>query len=129
MKWSKLLPIIASHSKCTRSKVGAVIHKDGRIISTGWNGMPSGLSNCCEDTHNVTNAEVIHAEANAILFAAKLGISTDGASLSVTMSPCVDCAKLIIQSGIQEVQYCTLYRDTAGLDLLKKVGISVKELL
>lgn len=110
---------ISTLSHCTRSKVGAVIVKDNNIISFGYNGTPAGVDNCCE-RHGVTVPEVIHAEMNAILKAAKTGHSVDGASLYLTLSPCVECAKLILQSGIKRVVYLDQYRKTEGVDFLKQ---------
>jgi dCMP deaminase len=110
---------VAEESYCKRLKVGAIIVKDGNIISFGYNGTPAGVDNCCE-RHGVTVAEVIHAEMNAILKAAKTGHSVDGASLYLTLSPCVECAKLILQSGIKRVVYLDQYRKTEGIDFLKQ---------
>lgn len=119
---------VALMSHAQRNKVGSVLEKDGRIISMGWNGMPAGFENECEDEHNVTKAEVIHSEMNLI---AKLAKSTDsglGSTMYVTLSPCVACAKLIIQSGITKVIYDEQYRDSSGLALLEKAGIIVEQL-
>jgi dCMP deaminase len=110
---------ISTLSHCTRSKVGAVIVKENNIISFGYNGTPTGTDNCCE-RHGITVAEVIHAEMNAILKAAKTGHSVDGAALYLTLSPCVECAKLILQSGIKRVIYLDQYRKTDGIDFLKQ---------
>ena len=110
---------ISSLSYCKRSKVGAIIVKDDNIISFGYNGTPAGVDNCCE-REDVTVAEVIHAEMNAILKAAKSGYSVDNSTLYLTLSPCVDCAKLILQSGIKRVLYLETYRKTDGVDFLKK---------
>lgn len=116
-----------SHSK--RAKVGAVIVKNHRIISVGYNGTPSGWDNNCEDENNKTKKEVLHAEMNALMFAARNGLSTEGCSLIATMSPCFECSKAIYQSGIKEVFYKDLYRDTTGIDFLIKCNIQVKEIL
>ena len=110
---------ISSLSYCKRSKVGAVIVKDDNIISFGYNGTPAGVDNCCE-REDVTVAEVVHAEMNAILKAAKSGYSVDNSTLYLTLSPSVDCAKLILQSGIKRVLYLETYRKTDGVDFLKK---------
>jgi len=119
---------ISTLSYCTRSKVGAVIVKDNNIISFGYNGTPAGVDNCCE-RHGITVPEVIHAEMNAILKAAKTGYSVDGASLYLTLSPCVECAKLILQSGIKRVVYIDQYRKTDGIDFLKQfIDISKYEI-
>ena len=127
MNWKKLLKAIASSSHCNRRKVGCIISKEGRIISTGYNGMPKGFLNPCEED-NITKQEVIHAEANAILFSAKHGVSTKGATLYVTTAPCIECSKMIIQSGIAEVIYQDKYNNTTGIDLLRKAGIVVRNI-
>ena len=106
-------------SHCVRSKVGAVLVKDGNIISFGYNGTPSGMDNSCEED-NVTFPHVIHAECNAILKAAKTGNSVDGSTLYLTLSPCLDCSKLILQSGIKRVVYLNEYRNPQGIDFLKQ---------
>ena len=106
-------------SHCVRSKVGAVLVKDGNIISFGYNGTPSGMDNSCEED-NVTFPHVIHAECNAILKAAKTGNSVDGSTLYLTLSPCLDCSKLILQSAIKRVVYLNQYRNTQGIDFLKQ---------
>jgi dCMP deaminase len=106
-------------SHCVRSKVGAVLVKDGNIISFGYNGTPSGMDNSCEED-NVTFPHVIHAECNAILKAAKTGNSVDGSTLYLTLSPCLDCSKLILQSAIKRVVYLNEYRNTQGIDFLKQ---------
>ena len=106
-------------SHCVRSKVGAVLVKDGNIISFGYNGTPSGMDNSCEED-NVTFPHVIHAECNAILKAAKTGNSVDGSTLYLTLSPCLDCSKLILQSAIKRVVYLNQYRNPQGIDFLKQ---------
>jgi dCMP deaminase len=106
-------------SHCVRSKVGAVLVKDGNIISFGYNGAPSGMDNSCEKD-DVTLPHIIHAEVNAILKAAKTGNSVDGSTLYLTLSPCLDCSKLILQSGIKRVVYLTEYRNTQGIDFLSQ---------
>jgi dCMP deaminase len=106
-------------SHCVRSKVGAVLVKDGNIISFGYNGTPSGMDNCCE-RDDVTLPHVIHAEVNAILKAAKTGNSVDGSTLYLTLSPCLDCSKLILQSGIKKVVYLNRYRNLEGVNFLKQ---------
>jgi len=117
---------ISAESKCLRLNVGAVIVKDKNIIAFGWNGMPTGFPNACE-IDNGTNPEVIHAEANAILKAARSTESTEGATIFCTHSCCVECAKMIIQSGITEFIYRTQYRDHAGLLLLERAGVKVTQ--
>ena len=124
-----------SHAK--RLQVGAIIVKDDRIISIGYNGMPTGWDNCCENTvqHHelgtcttVSKAEVLHAETNAIAKLAKSGESGLGATMFVTHAPCIDCAKLVYQSGITTVYYKNEYRSTQGLDFLAKSGVEVKKI-
>lgn len=118
MEWAKL-------SHCKRKLVGALIVKDGIIIADGYNGTPSGFDNCCEDNHGNTHWYVLHAEANAILKLARSNNSGNGATLYVTLSPCKDCAKLILQCGISRVVYCNEYKDTSGIDFLKKSGVEI----
>lgn len=110
---------VATLSHCVRFKVGAVLVKDGNIISMGYNGTPAGMDNCCEKD-NVTIPHVIHGEVNAILKAAKTGTSVNGGTLYLTLSPCLDCSKLILQSGIKRVVYLTAYRNLEGVDFLKQ---------
>ena len=116
---------ISTLSHCQRAKVGAVIVKDGNIVSFGYNGTPSSMDNCCEDG-NATISEVIHAEMNGILKAAKSGYSVNGATLYLTLSPCKECSKLILQSGIKRVLYLEEYRDVSGIEFLKNF-ISIKK--
>ena len=116
---------ISTLSHCQRAKVGAVIVKDGNIVSFGYNGTPSSMDNCCEDG-DATISEVIHAEMNAILKAAKSGYSVDGATLYLTLSPCKECSKLILQSGIKRVLYLEEYRDISGIEFLYNF-ISIKK--
>lgn len=99
--------------------------KDNRIISDGYNGTPSGFENICEDENNVTKPYVLHAEANAITKLARSHNNSDGATIYVTDSPCIECAKLIIQSGIKRMVYARNYRLTDGIDLLKRAGIEI----
>lgn len=120
--------IWGQNSYCKRRQVGALIVKDKMIISDGYNGTPSGFDNVCEDSNNVTFPYVLHAEANAITKVAKSGNSSDGATLYVTTSPCLECSKLIIQSGIRRVVFSELYHRTDGPDLLTKAGIEVKHI-
>ena len=112
-------------SYCKRRKVGALIVKDRMIISDGYNGTPSGFENICEDDDNYTKWYVLHAEANAIMKVAASTQSTNGATLYITLSPCKECSKLIHQSGIKRVVYCEEYKDTSGLDFLKKAGVEL----
>lgn len=115
-EWAKL-------SYCDRKKVGAIIVKDNMIISDGYNGTPSGYKNCCEDEDGDTQWYVLHAEANAILKVAKSTQSAQNSTLYITLSPCKECSKLIIQSGIKRVIYKDEYKDTSGIDFLKTYGI------
>lgn len=119
--------IWARNSYCRRRQVGALIVKDRMIISDGYNGTPSGFENVCEDETGATKPYVLHAEANAISKVAKSGNSSDGSTLYVTASPCLECAKLIIQAGIRRVVYRDEYRLTDGVDLLRRAGIDVEK--
>ena len=118
--------IWAKNSYCKRRQVGALLVKDNMIISDGYNGTPSGFENICEE-NGVTKPYVLHAEANAISKVAKSGNSSAGATLYVTASPCIECSKLIIQSGIKRVVYKDEYRLTDGVDLLRKAGVEVEK--
>lgn len=118
----------AKNSYCKRRQVGALLVKDRMIISDGYNGTPSGFENVCEEDDNTTKQYVLHAEANAITKVAKSNNSSEGSTLYITDSPCMECAKLIIQSGIVRVVYDRKYRITDGLDLLERAGITVEEL-
>ncbi|WP_396210094.1 deoxycytidylate deaminase [Flavobacterium sp.] len=113
-------------SYCQRKKVGAIIVKNKMIISDGYNGTPSGFENCCEDDSNATKWYVLHAEANAILKVARSTQSCEDATLYITLSPCKDCSKLIHQSGIKRVVYHNEYKDTSGVDFLRKAGVEVE---
>ena len=113
-------------SYCHRKKVGAIIVKNKMIISDGYNGTPSGFENCCEDEENITKWYVLHAEANAILKVARSTQSCEEATLYITLSPCKDCSKLIHQSGIKRVVYHQEYKDTSGVDFLRKAGVEVE---
>ena len=115
----------AKNSYCTRRQVGAILVKDRMIISDGYNGTPSGFENVCEDENGVTKPYVLHAEANAITKVARSGNSSEGATLYITDSPCMECAKLIIQSGITRVVYRNEYRIMDGVSLLRRAGIRV----
>lgn len=120
--------IWAENSYCKRRKVGALIVKDKMIISDGYNGTPSGFENECEDENNVTYPYVLHAEANAITKVAKSTNNSEGATLYVTTSPCLECSKLIIQSGIKRVVFSDLYHNSDGIQLLQRAGIEVVHL-
>lgn len=118
----------AKNSYCKRRQVGALIVKNRMIISDGYNGTPSGFENICEEEDNTTKPYVLHAEANAITKVAKSNNSSDGATLYITDSPCMECAKLIIQAGIKRVVFDRRYRITDGLDLLERAGVELEEL-
>ena len=128
LRYLRMARIWAENSYCQRRKVGALVVKDKMIISDGYNGTPSGFENVCEDENNVTHPYVLHAEANAITKLARSSNNSDGATLYVTASPCIECAKLIIQSGIKRVIYAEKYRLTDGIDLLERANIEVKYL-
>ncbi len=128
-RYMRMARIWAENSYCERRKVGALLVKDKMIISDGYNGTPSGFENKCEDENNVSKPYVLHAEANAITKVARSHNSSEGATLYVTASPCVECAKLIIQSGIKRVVYGEEYRIMDGVELLERAGISVELLL
>ena len=115
-------------SHCERKKVGAIIVKNGMIISDGFNGTPTGFDNHCEDEEGYTKWYVLHAEANAILKVAKSTNSCEGATLYLTLSPCKDCAKLIHQSGIKRLVYIKEYKDSSGLKFLKKAGVELTQI-
>jgi dCMP deaminase len=124
-RYLEMALIWARNSYCIRRQVGALIVKGKMIISDGYNGTPAGFENVCEDENNITKPYVLHAEANAITKVAKSHNSSENSTLYVTTSPCMECAKLIIQSGIKRVVYCCRYRITDGLDLLKRACIEL----
>ena len=124
-RYLRMARIWAENSYCRRRQVGALVVKDKMIISDGYNGTPSGFENVCEDETGTTFPYVLHAEANAITKLASSN-NSDGATLYVTASPCIECAKLIIQSGIRRVVYAEKYRLTDGIDLLEKAGVKVE---
>ena len=126
LRYMRMARIWAENSYCQRRQVGALVVKDKAIISDGYNGTPSGFENMCEDDNNVTKPYVLHAEANAITKLARSSNSSDGATLYVTASPCIECAKLIIQSGIKRVVYAEHYRLEDGINLLKRANINVE---
>lgn len=126
-KYLQMAAIWAKNSYCKRRQVGALLVKDKMIISDGYNGTPSGFENVCEDENGVTKPYVLHAEANAISKVAKSGNSSAGATLYITASPCIECAKLIIQAGITRVVYKDEYRLLDGVELLKRAGIEVEK--
>ena len=122
-RYLRMASIWAENSYCQRRKVGAILVKDQMIISDGFNGTPAGFENVCEDTDGTTKPYVLHAEANAITKVARSNNSSNGSTLYITASPCLECSKLIIQSGIRRVVYNDLYRITDGLDLLHRAGL------
>ena len=126
--YMRMADVWAELSHCKRKKVGALIVKDRKIISDGYNGTPTGFENQCEDDENQTKWFVLHAEANAILKIAASTQSCDGATLYVTMSPCRECSKLIHQAGIRRVVYKQGYSDTSGIDFLKSAGVEIEQL-
>ena len=127
-RYLRMAKIWAENSYCTRRQVGALIVKNKMIISDGYNGTPSGFRNICEGEDGLTLPYVLHAEANAITKIARSGNNSDGATLYVTDAPCIECAKLIIQSGIKRVVYARSYRLTDGIELLTKAGIEVEQM-
>ena len=120
-EWAKL-------SHCQRKQVGAIIVKDEIIISDGYNGTPAGFDNCCEDDNGQTHWYVLHAEANAILKVAKSTNNCKNATLYLTHSPCKDCSKLVLQSGISRLVYQEAYKDVSGLEFLKNAGLEITQI-
>lgn len=127
IRYMKMAKIWSENSYCVRRQVGALIVKDQMIISDGYNGTPKGFENVCEDTEGETKPYVLHAEANAITKVAKSNNNSLGATLYVTSSPCIECAKLIIQSGITRVVYLDSYHTESGEELLKRIGVEVSK--
>ena len=125
-RYMRMAVIWAENSYCQRRKVGALIVKENMIISDGYNGTPSGFENVCEDENNMTKPYVLHAEANAITKIARSSNSSERATLYVTASPCIECAKLIIQAGIKRVVYAEKYRLEDGIELLRRAGVEVE---
>lgn len=123
LRYLRMAGIWSENSYCTRRKVGALLVKDKMIISDGFNGTPSGFENCCEDKEGRTLPYVLHAEANAITKVARSNNSSEGSTLYVTSSPCMECSKLIIQAGIKRVVFSEFYRISEGIELLKDAGI------
>ena len=121
LQWAEL-------SHCKRKKVGAIIVKDRMIISDGYNGSPSGFNNCCEDEYGKTLWHVLHAEANAILKVANSTNSCKGATLYLTLSPCKECSKLILQAGITRLVYINNYKEAIGLQFLEKAGVEIVQI-
>ena len=124
-RYLRMARIWAENSYCKRRQVGALVVKDKMIISDGYNGTPSGFENVCEDDGNVTKPYVLHAEANAITKLARSNNNSEGSTIYITASPCIECAKLIIQAGIKRVVYGEKYRLTDGIELLERAGIEV----
>jgi dCMP deaminase len=124
-RYLQMARIWASNSYCKRRQVGALLVKEKMIISDGYNGTPSGFENECEDENNDTKSYVLHAEANAITKVAKSNNSSEGSTLYITTSPCIECAKLIIQAGIVRVVFTEKYRISDGIDLLKRANIEI----
>ena len=127
-RYLRMARVWAKNSYCKRRRVGALVVKEKMIISDGYNGTPSGFENICEDENGITKPYVLHAEANAITKLARSGNNSDGSTLYVTASPCIECAKLIIQAGIKRVVYGEKYRLTEGIDLLRRANIEVEYL-
>lgn len=128
LRYLRMARIWAENSYCQRRKVGALVVKNKMIISDGYNGTPSGFDNVCEDSANITHPYVLHAEANAITKLARSSNNSEGATLYVTASPCIECSKLIIQAGIKRVVYGEHYRLEDGINLLERANIEVKYL-
>ena len=124
-RYLRMARIWAENSYCQRRQVGALVVKDKMIISDGYNGTPTGFENICEDDAGLSKPYVLHAEANAITKLAKSSNNSDGATIYITASPCIECAKLIIQAGIKRVVYGEKYRLTDGIELLQRAGIEV----
>ena len=125
LRYLEMARIWAKNSYCTRRQVGALVVKNNMIISDGYNGTPSGFENVCEDENGITKPYVLHAEANAITKLARSSNNSEGATIYITASPCIECAKLIIQAGIKRVVYGERYRLTDGIELLERAGIEV----
>ena len=128
LRYMRMAKIWAENSYCERRKVGALIVKERMIISDGYNGTPCGFEDVCEDENNKTKPYVLHAEANAITKVARSSNSSEGATLYVTSSPCIECAKLIIQAGIRRVVYEEEYHTPDGIELLKRAGVEIEHL-
>jgi len=125
LRYLEMARIWAKNSYCTRRQVGALVVKNNMIISDGYNGTPSGFENVCEDDNGITKPYVLHAEANAITKLARSSNNSEGATIYITASPCIECAKLIIQSGIRRVVYGEKYRLMDGIQLLERAGIEI----
>ena len=128
MAYLRMAQTWSALSHCNRKQVGAIIVKGGMIISDGFNGTPSGFDNCCENENGDTLWYVLHAEANAILKVAKSTHNCEGATLYLTLSPCKDCSKLVVQSGIKRVVYMNAYKDESGINFLREAGIELEQI-
>lgn len=128
-RYIRMARIWGENSYCKRRQVGALIVKEKMIISDGFNGTPSGFENVCEDELGRTKPYVLHAEANAITKVARSNNSSEGATLYVTCSPCIECAKLIIQAGIKRVVFSEMYHNIDGIELLKRNGIEIVHII
>lgn len=126
--YMRIAYIVSEMSYCKRAQVGALIEKDGNVISIGYNGTPSGWENKCEGEDGKTKEEVLHAESNAIAKMARSSHSCDGATMYITHSPCLECAKMIVQSGINKVYYNKIYRCTKGISILLSHGIECEQI-
>jgi dCMP deaminase len=127
--YMKIAELCAENSYAERNKVGAVLVKDNNILAFGYNGTPHGFDNKCEDEQGMTKPEVIHAEVNIFAKTSRLGIATNDSVLYVTLSPCFDCSKLLLQAGIKEVVYRDEYRVTESLEMLRSAGVKCRRLL
>ncbi|MBP5260108.1 MAG: dCMP deaminase family protein [Paludibacteraceae bacterium] len=127
-RYMRMAYIWAENSYCRRRQVGALVVKDKMIISDGYNGTPQGFENVCEDESDKTKPYVLHAEANAITKLARSSNNCDGATIYITTSPCIECAKLIIQSGIKRVVFGESYHLQDGIELLRRAGIQVDQI-
>lgn len=127
-RYLRMAQIWAENSYCERRKVGALLVKDKMIISDGFNGTPAGFENVCENADGHTKPYVLHAEANAISKVARSNNSSDGSTLYITASPCLECAKLIIQAGVRRVVFGELYRLSDGIELLRRAGVEIVHL-
>ncbi|MDR1198018.1 MAG: dCMP deaminase family protein [Prevotellaceae bacterium] len=127
-RYLEMAAVWAKNSYCRRRQVGAILVKNNMIISDGFNGTPSGFENICEDENDSTKPYVLHAEANAITKVARSNNSSEGSTLYITSSPCLECAKLIIQAGIKRVVFSDNYRISDGIELLQRAGIEVVQI-
>lgn len=124
--WSRVARVIAERGTCSRLRVGAVLTRDTRVIATGWNGAPAGMPHCSHDGTEDRCLVSTHAERNVIGFAARYGISTDGTTMYLTHAPCLDCASVLIAAGVVRVVFASLYRSDAGVEVLRRAGVTVE---